>query len=443
MNSLFFSINPETPIYLYGAASIGKIVLKKLPFFNIQGFIDMRGKEIQRMCDKPVYSLEDMPPLEEKDRVIIITVKNVFEHEEIAYLLYKYGYKNIIYKPKGALEGSATEHEEMLSDLWDDIVSGDTRLQGRHIPQYQPAFHYSFVDYAKIREVDDRIIANIPLELVYTNDTDSFWGDINIQALYPHISFFSFLANKRGAEKESYVEFCERSASAIGDIKITEAWKENVLRNRTRIYEQMCNALDLDPDFFIRTAPTAAWNDKGYFNLTSGKHRATFLVSKGKRYIPLSIVRSDYLLWLQKEEYTTLKEQFIHNEERETKSKILHPYFYKFPCTEPMFYTLFQIDILSFLCKKRGSKNQIIKVATNLNEKSNLYSLLEKCAFIEIVGNQADVQIIDQFSHKAAPDINMEALVIAAEEKEGDLLNQYINNGQIVRLYRVEKRIFK
>lgn len=352
MNNLFFSFDSETPIYLYGAASIGKIVLKTLSSFNIQGFIDMRGKEIESMCGKMVYSLENIPSLAKKDGIIIITVKNVFEHEEIAYSLYKHGCRNIIYKPQGVLEGNSSEHEKILSDLWDEIVSGEIKFEGRHIPRYQSALRYSFIDYALICEIDDRVVANIPLELIYTNDTETFWGNINIQALYPHISFFNFLANKREAEKESYLEFCEQSASAIGDIKITKAWRENVLRNRTKIYQQMCNALDLDSDFFIRTAPTATWNKKGYFNLTSGKHRATFLTSKGKRYIPLSILKSDYLLWLQKEEYTTLKEELIQNEERKTQSKILHPYFYKFPCIEHFFIRYFKMMFYRFFVGK-------------------------------------------------------------------------------------------
>lgn len=439
MNNLFFSIDSETPIYLYGAASIGKIVLKTLSTFNIQGFIDMRGKEIESMCGKMVYSLENIPSLAKKNGIIIITVKNVFEHEEIAYSLYKQGCRNIIYKSKSVLEGNPSEHEKILSDLWDEIVSGEFKFEGRHIPKYQFELHYSFVDYARICEINGRVIANVPLELIYTNDTENFWGNINIQALYPHISFFNFLANKRGAEKDSYLEFCEQSASAIGDIKITKAWRENVLRNRTRIYEQMCNALDLDSDFFIRTAPTANWNKKGYFNLTSGKHRATFLISKGKRYIPLSISESDYLLWLQKEEYTTLKYQFIQDARRETKSKIFHPYFYKFPCMEQVFYTIFQNDILSFLCRKSKLKDRIIKVVTNIDPKNSIYFLLEKCTFIEIVSQQADVQIIDLFSSKAVYDINREALVITTEEKNSILLSQYIDDGQIVRLYRIEE----
>ena len=60
MDKLFFNIDYETPIYLYGAASIGKIVLKNLSAYNLLGFIDMRGKEIQSMCGKPVCSLDDM-----------------------------------------------------------------------------------------------------------------------------------------------------------------------------------------------------------------------------------------------------------------------------------------------------------------------------------------------------------------------------------------------
>lgn len=441
MDKLFFNIDYETPIYLYGAASIGKIVLKNLSAYNLLGFIDMRGKEIQSMCGKPVCSLDDMTSLIGKDAVIIITVKNVFEHEEIAYLLYKYGYKNLVYKPKGTLEGNTSNYEEILSNLWDKIVSSEIKPENKNIPQYQPVFNYKFMDYAKISETNDRIIANVPLELIYTNDTEGFWGNINIQALYPHISFFNFLSNKRGAEKESYIKFCEQSASTIGDIKITEAWKENVLRNRTRIYERMSNALDLDPDFFIRSAPTATWNKKGYFNLTSGKHRATFLTAKGRRYIPLSIASSDYFLWLQNEEYIKLKELIIRNGEREIAYKVFHPYFYQFPCTEKNFYTQFQVNILCFLCKKSKLQKRIIKVAINLSEKNSIYDLLDKCTFVEIVKEQADIQLIDQFSTELMSATSDESLVITNEEKKGDLLCKYIDNGKVVKLYFIRREI--
>lgn len=439
-----YRITPTTEIYLYGAASIGKIVFQNLLDYNVKGFIDVRGNEIDEMCSKPVFSLDEMTEHIDKKSVLIITVKNVFEHDEIAYALYKKGYTNIVYKPQNALSGNSNEEENKLSALWDEIVADHFDCKSIDVPEYQSSIAYNFTDFAKLKEEREAITANVPIELVYTNNVKSIWGNINIQALYPHILFFHFLENKQGGEIKSYIELCEQAAYKIGDVKVTDAWKRNVIKNRTMIYEQMNKYIDIDIDFFVRNAPTAIWNPKGYFNLTSGKHRAAFLVSKGKRYIPLKVSSSDYSLWMGQTECQKVKRDIIQNRKRSIKHKVHHPFFIHFPCTEAVFYTRFQSAILMFLCKESRIKGRNINVVTNLEKHNSIMRLLENSIFVNLVYDKykrADVAIIDMVMEHEKTYFAEKRLVITEEKQSENVLAQYVNMGRLTTLYCINEGV--
>lgn len=379
-----YVIDKNTEIYCYGAAAIGKIVLRNNPQLHICGFIDARGKEIGTMCEKPVFSWENISEIN-KDAVVIVTVKNVFEHEDIAYRLHQAGYERIIYKPKAVLEGKGSTNERILSDLWDRIVNKELQLPFVRTPLYEDSVDYEFSDQAKIREEGEEITAYVPVELIYTNDTTDFWGDINIQALYPHIYFFRSLENKEGGETEDYLEFCEGSATKLGDIVISDSWRSNVLRNRTMIYEQMSLSRDIDPDFFVRSAPTAEWNPKGYFNLTGGKHRASYLTATGHRYLALKVSRKDYENWLDDAAARALRERIAAEKIRRLPQKELHPYFYKFPHEEPVYYETFQGEVLRRLCRRAKETDTAVRIRTNIDANSSFYTLLSRSKFVRIL----------------------------------------------------------
>ena len=323
----------NTEIILYGAASIGILVYRIFidNGFNVIGFVDKRANEIHELYGLPVWTIDEIPEtIRKKDIVFFVSIKNVFEHEEIVKKIVNKGCYNIIYKAFSVLNGGGTEEEQHICNIYDDILGGN--IQEKYI--FAPTMKVSKLkkDFALIENNGASVIAYVPIDYIFTNHYAhggmKKWSDVNILALFTHIKFFEYLSGNMMGEVDSYLnEYCVYTAKLHNDVEITDAWKQNVLRNRAMIYEQMNLALDIDYRFFERNAAEAIWNRKGYFNLLSGKHRTTFLVSKGKNYIPLRISIEDYQKFL-KSEILEYNQEFIvdNNLEREM---IFHPFYYK------------------------------------------------------------------------------------------------------------------
>lgn len=286
---------------LYGAASIGGIVKDTLEScgYNVVGYIDKRAHEMDQYNGRPVWSIHKAVELGHDEEIVVyISVKNVFEHEKIARQLTKAGFQNLIYKPYNVLLGNASVKEKELAQLYDDLFDG--HLKGAEFVVPDCAHEDSLHDYALISKENGQVTAYIPVEYIFTNDYQEDemrkWGNVPIPCFFTHINFFRSLDGDQNCSVMPYLkEYCEFTAQIEGKIEITDAWRDNVIANRTHIFEQMNESLQLDPLFFVRNAATAVWNRKGkYFNLTSGKHRCTFLAAKGNKYIPLLVSEVDY-----------------------------------------------------------------------------------------------------------------------------------------------------
>ena len=108
-----------------------------------------------------------------------------------------------------------------------------------------------------------------------------------------------------------------------------------------------------DRSFFVKNAVWADYNEKGYFNIKSGKHRVVFMLVKGKRYIPLRIKKSDYEKWSN---VTKAKEMkcVLDRMGRESLPVILgNPFFYDYPCNTSSFYEQVLINLLSTIYQIR------------------------------------------------------------------------------------------
>lgn len=319
---------------LYGAASIGNLVKEALDKcgVTIVGYIDKRAYELTVYNGLPVWDIETVPEeYRTSSTYVYISVKNVFEHEKIADMLYSKGYCYIVYKPYNVLLGYGNKDENLISEIYDNMFSGIYNKE-LELPMCQVGSVKEAHDYALINRNDDNIVAYIPSEFIFTNNYQNTdmekWGNICILAFFTHIDFFRFLSNDNTAKPDDYLqEYCVFTANLQKKIVVTDAWKRNVIENRSQIYEQMKDALDLDPEFFIRNAAEAKWNEqKKCFNLISGKHRCTFQVAVGKKYLPLKISESDY-------------EKFLNNAEIDNTMRIMqktgkeavisHPCFYR------------------------------------------------------------------------------------------------------------------
>ncbi len=333
-----FSITKVSKIYLYGAASIGKIIFENLTKqgYRVEGFIDKRAEELSFFLNRPVISIDDVRDLPE-DTVIVVAVKNVFEHDKIARILLQGNAKNIIFKAKSVLENRASGEEIRIGNIYDAFLEGE-EIDLCDITQTNTVSGYYYKDYA-IKSLEEKeCIALIPVPFIYTNNYElatNKWGNVNLYAFFTHDEFFGFLGGNKEANPEYYVnEYCVYTALKQQDISITPQWRQNVVRNRAMIYEQMNLTLDLDKDFFFRNVATAEWNcDKKYFNLTSGKHRCMFLVSKGYRFLPLKISKEDYDTFCNIIQYEKLKNLLEEKDMDSMEDMINHPYFYKFTGT--------------------------------------------------------------------------------------------------------------
>lgn len=391
----YFVLGESTPVYLYGAASIGKIVFERNPKLNICGFLDKRAEEIGEFMGLPVYSIpQAVENIREKNAVIMLSVKNVFELEDIAVRLYEAGFDKLIYKSRAVLEGAGDDGEKKLSEIWELLISGEYRPHSEKLPCFRENINYMFTDQAVLFENEEDVTANIPVELIYTNDRRDKWSDLNIQGYFPHIYFFYYLSGHKNGQMEDYLRFTEETALVQGDIKITEAWKRNVLRNRSEIYENMRLKLDLDFSFFHRNAPTAKWNEKGYFNLNSGKHRCAFLVSQGYRFIALRIKKQDYTKFLFFEDAENIRKSIVKEYIHSLETKVYHPWFYSYSCKEPIYYSQFQVEVLCRTVRMADKCERKVKVYTNLDRENSLFRLMARCRLVHIAENTNDADIV-------------------------------------------------
>jgi len=326
-------LDKTSKIILYGACTFGNVIFNQLKECgcNVIGFIDRRAEEIKTFHNLPVWTLEGVPTEYDKEEIIVfLTIKNVFEHEKVARNLIHNGFCNILYRTFAVLNGEGAAEEKYINEIYDDILEG--KMKNEYFFKKASQFKPYEKDYAVVEEIGEKVTAYIPVDYIYTNHYEDArgakWSDINLLAFFTHIQFFMYLSGDVRGKVENYInEFCVDSIKNIKDINVTESWKHSVVQGRLIVYEQMNLALDTDPMFFVRNAAEAEWNEKGFFNLLSGKHRTTFLVSKGKNYIPLRVSKADYEKFLKDIQITENKEYILENNLQE--KLVFHPYFYK------------------------------------------------------------------------------------------------------------------
>ena len=300
MSSFIARLDDSLEYYIYGAGTLGKLVGEYLlkEDVRIQGYIDKRAMEVKTLIGISVYDLNVLKKNYVDNICIIIAIKDVFEHEKIKQTLFKLGVNKIIYKAQNVLDGNGSQSENIISQIYDSIIN-HSFMHNTELPLiFDEGTNKEKKEWILCKD-EEQVTAYVPCELIYTNYDEKkeyTWGDVCILGLVPHIDLFKFFAGNTDYSEELYINFCIQNAIQQG-IEITESWKKNVIRNRNNVFRQMFYYWSMERDFFVRNAPTAKWNENGYFNLTSGKHRAAFLVAMGQRWIPCKVAKEDYEEW--------------------------------------------------------------------------------------------------------------------------------------------------
>lgn len=352
-----YAINRNSKIVIYGAATTGAIIYSAFiqNGFDVIAFVDKRADEIESYHDRPVLNLEQAGKLFDKniDIIAVIGIKNVFEHEKIAKKILNLGCDKIIFRPYDEVDGKGKEKDKILNEVYSNILSGEIPKEGYVIDAFG---EYDLQDKAVIEDNDNYVIANIPIYYIYTDlyeNVDILWGDILCLGLIPHIGLFNFFQGIENEDYHEYMKFCREAALRSGGIKITKAWEESVYRNRLDVFIHMQYEWEHDRNFFVRNAVEADYNEKGYFNIKSGKHRVVFMLVKGKRYIPLRMKKDDYGKWSNVLKAKKIK-CLLDKMDRESLPVILgNPFFYDYPCSTSSFYEQVLIRLISMIYQVR------------------------------------------------------------------------------------------
>ena len=234
----------KTPVYLYGAAGFGTLVYNKLnDYCNLVAFIDERFDEIKSYLDLPVIHVTQPTQSEKRESIVIVCVKNIFEHETITSMLIENEYEHIIFHPvnESIFAFRSVEERQVLIDSFVDITKG--RLQQPcEIPSAKGLFKRHFADSAILKRNEDelKLTALIPSTFVFTRPrNDGYLSDLPILSLFSHLEMFDYLSGDVNADYKFYMDIVVKVANEAGDFEKTSRWQDNILKARQMVYERI------------------------------------------------------------------------------------------------------------------------------------------------------------------------------------------------------------
>lgn len=376
-----YTLDFNDRIVLYGAASTGLIFKRILEKhgLNVVAFLDKRAEEIETFEGIPVY----LPSLLEtencKEIVIIITIKNVFEHEKIAKQFINNGFFKVIFRPYEAIMLNALGKQNELNIVYDAIQNNNFSLD-MSIP-YATLTKSERHNFALIDEDEENCIVYLPMELIFTDrlEQKGIWNDISVFFLFPHIDLFSTFAGKSQKSFEAYKKFCVEAAHKIGGIKTTEAWFDSVLKQRLDVYNNMELNYELSPSFFLSNAPKVIYNGER-FNLKSGKHRIIFQMIKEKNYVPVKMLKADYTRWIENSFQSNKYEDELSDYELQVP--IFHPMFYQIQNEYTRFYSSCIKLVLYYLGKFLHSRYHVFDTKKmTIVDMSGTWGFFSRCLY--------------------------------------------------------------
>ncbi len=438
-----YRIDKKSQVILYGAATTGAILYQCFTKhgYRVAAFIDKRADEVDSYYELPVFSMGEAKEWFAKtpEAVAVVAIKNVFEHEKIAKELWQAGCNKIVFRPYAVVNGDGEPKECMLNRAYDEILKGEFRCELYSIEGFDKA---ELKDQAVIREEENGdVIANIPVYDVWTDDyedRDIIWGDIPCLGLVPHIGLFRLFKGEENDDYEEYIKYCRQAAERSGGIVTSQKWENSVYKNRLDVFNHMQSAWEHSRGFFVQNAVRAVYNEKGYFNIKSGKHRIVFQIVVGKQYIPLRICKSDYIKWSKEKQAIQTYDLLDAYHRTELPCILDSPYFYEYPCSTSDFYERLLSRLIGILYSDEYYKNgsfcfegrKVLLYNTPLAFYAHVFT---RSGFgITIIEEKEEMRkLIDAVTGEkndfatGADGFNQPYFLIVAEDSEGIFLNDY------------------
>lgn len=344
-----YNLNKENRYVIYGAAFMGKDVLRglKKAGYNVEAFLDIRAEELKSVEGIRVLHPDEYDGEEKENIVVIVAITNVFEQPQVAAYLQKKGYRKIICKLSADgifVEESAKE----LFDVYEDILNGNISTNTYIEELSYKCQNIYFEDHAVVKDLgQEELVAMIPIELCHMGELEmptNLYGQneelednpnsLILQSQIKVINLFRAFEGSIYSRKKAFEEFRNYFFANPGryySFPRTEQGFKDIVSNRYEVYSRMGQLLNKGMDFFINTPIEVKWNPNGFFNLEDGVHRVCFFIAKGLHRIPAKMKREDYKQW--KNEYVLEKciEYMKDMNCLPSYAPIPHPNFYDYP----------------------------------------------------------------------------------------------------------------
>lgn len=294
---------------IYGTGIAGRKVCELLEENGIivKAFIDKRYQEIEVYMDKPVLGMAGVSEILDKDQyTIIITIKNVYDHSEIADQLLKYGFHNIICKPYDILQGRRGKHIESVDEAYEALIDR-CQMYFEPIESFETVLSQNLDDDGFISAEGEYVRTYIDATLLFTNQKkDTEWDSLNFVSTFPGVEMYFALDNQRLCKQnkifKEFTDYCAEGAIK-GGIELSKSWEKNIIENRSNIFGEMKRMYSLRKEFFVENCPTFEYLEKGKLRIiSSGKNRVAFLISQGDWYIPVRIRKDHYQKYINLEQ---------------------------------------------------------------------------------------------------------------------------------------------
>ena len=287
MRCFTFDENKNYVVYGAGGNCYHIIRLFQNTNYHIEAILDQRADTMSDVMGIPVYTLEEYRKGEHaKEKcVIIISIKNVFEHASIARNLIELGFENIIYKPFPILQGEKGEIWDSIDCVYEMLVEKkdlSAATQDNLVACSELSTLRVFKDELLISKSEQEVICWLPVELVCNYDREDAYGLIPISSYYPLVELYQYLLNCGTENKWEKIEdnfalYCSEWIEKEHQV-FTDSLKQSMIDSRINVFYQMQRKSDLDREFFIRNAVLVKRIDSFRFCLlSSGRNRMSFL----------------------------------------------------------------------------------------------------------------------------------------------------------------------
>lgn len=322
----YFIINEKTPIYLYGAGAFGRNVASNLikAGYYLCGFIDKNTDLINKdMLLNPVYNPEEFFQKENRDEVVIvITIHNALIHDDIARVLSAKGFLNILFLPTG--ETYLYKIKMQLYKFYNLFCIGNDFSKPYKIPCYNELefFDINYKNYI-IEEENEDIVCMLDSGILFSSlyeDTDDkyeehefikLYSDIPLSCMKPHINLFQYFEDGK-ADVALYLLLYKQTSNTFD-----EQTKEEFLSDRKNLFIKLKKEFSFGMEYFVNSPVVVQWNEKAYFNILDGHHRAAFLFVQRHKYIPVRMKKKHFQCWYQNSSLVWFRENIF-------KQRIIH-----------------------------------------------------------------------------------------------------------------------